>query len=157
MAIVLTPKLREQLNKFNFFWITTRDESRCEMTRIFGYRLNEETSVIRVIVLKEDASKVLDCFANHTRKAAMVFSDGLTFESIQIKGEFIVATDSTAEEVSLVTGEFSDRASKVFVAFGLGEDYWKANVKNIPALTLQVHCFEVYNQTPALNTGNKIC
>ena len=157
MAIVLTPKLREQLNKFNFFWITTRNESRCEMTRIFGYRLNEETSVIRVIVLKEDASKVLDCFANHTRKAAMVFSDGLTFESIQIKGEFITATDSTAEEVALVTGEFSDRASKVFMAFGLGEDYWRTNAKNIPALTLQVQCFEIYNQTPALNTGNKIC
>ena len=68
------------------------------MTRVFGYELNEETSVIRVIVLKEDVSWYCTALRTIRKRQPWCFGRAY-FESIQIKGEFDrAAADSTAEE-----------------------------------------------------------
>lgn len=155
MAIVITDFVRETLGCYCFGFVSSfNGNKRNEMTRVFGYSYNEPAGIMTIMVLKEDSTKLLACLSQ-TNKITFVGSDPMTFNSIQIKGDYLSHEDASAEEINLIKTGFHDKRKAVYKMFGLPENITD-NAKIFPALSIKMECKEIYNQTPRINTGNKI-
>jgi hypothetical protein len=155
MAIVLADFAKETLNLRCFgFLSSVNSDKRSEMTRVFGYSFDESTGIVKILIYKGDSAKLLACLSQ-TKKMAFVASDPMSFKTIQMKGDLLSYSDASPEETNLITGIFNTKRKEVFTMFGLPEtigDNWNI----LPALSIKMQCNEIYDQTPRINTGNKI-
>jgi hypothetical protein len=156
MAIVFTDFVKKTLGLRCFGFVASFDgnKKRSEMTRVFGYSLDEPAGILTVLVYKGDSAKLLACLSQ-TKKLTVVNSDPMSFKTLQIKGDFLSHSDASPEEINLIKNEFGNRRTEVFTMFGLPASIGD-NLNSLPALSIKMQCKEIFDQTPRLNTGNKI-
>ena len=106
-----------------------------------------------VYLFKDHAHMVVDK-AKKSGKLAVCATYAFTLEALQFKGSYLDSWDAGADD-DLVITKLRKEYNDILMKLGLPDghiDNWVAN----PALGVKMKINEVFNQTPAEGTGNKL-
>lgn len=154
MAIELNELIKEVLNAPAFGFIGTIDDSNQPvMTRIFGFKNDEPLTTITVYTFKKDAQRVVTHLSEQS-KISVTTSDATNFKTIQFKGTYKSHYDVPENEMHFVR-DSNIKQIEILKFMGISKEVF-ANWKYEPTLAIEVEINEIFDQTPRINTGNKI-
>ena len=156
MDLRITEFAKNVLAAKGFSWASAVHENgKNEMVAVYGFVVDDASGEAVLLVNKDQAERFIDCFAT-TNKVAFVATNAGTFQTIQIKGEYLYHRDPTEKELALMIDEFQPAKMHMIENFwGMAGEMLNAWTLT-PALAVGVKCNEIFDQTPRKNTGNKI-
>ena len=154
MAIELNELIKEVLSVPAFGFIGTIDDSNQPvMTRFFGFKYDDPITTITVYTFKKDALRVVNHLSEQS-KTSVTTSDATNFKTVQFKGTYKSHYDVPEEELHYVR-DANAKQVEILKFMGIPKEVF-ANWKYEPTLAIVVEINEIFDQTPRINTGNKI-
>jgi hypothetical protein len=155
MEFIMTDFAKETLAANGFSWVSSVGRNgRNELTRVYGYSFNEKTARAVLFVHKDDADRLLNCMEN-TGMMAFVATDPTTLKTIQIKGEYKGHREATEEEIALIKNVFQPAQNDAMTNLWGMPDNALTAWKFLPALTIEIACKDVFDQTPRQHAADK--
>lgn len=154
MAIELNDFVREVLAAPCFGFVVTINESNQPvMTRFFGFKYDDPLTTLTVYTFKKDAQRIVDYLSDDV-KITVTTSNAQNYNTLQFKGPYQSHYDVQAEEMHY-TRECYAKQAVIMATFGVPSGAF-ANWKYDPSLAIVMNVDEIFDQTPKVNTGNKI-
>jgi hypothetical protein len=155
MEFVMTDFAKETLAAMGFSWVSSvRKSGRNELTRVYGFSINELTADATLLIHKDDSARLLECLEN-TAKMAFVVTDPATFKTIQIKGEYRLHRDATEDEIALIQNVFQPAQNDAMTNLWGMPDNALTAWRYLPTVTIEMTCKEVFDQTPRQHATNQ--
>ena len=154
MAIELNDFVRDVLAAPCFgFVVTINDSNQPVMTRFFGFKHDDQLTTLTLFTFKKDAKHVLDHLSAKDKIAATT-SNALNFNTLQFKGTFQDHYDVQEDEMHHIR-DTNAKQTEIMKMIGV-PDGAVANWKYEPSVAIIMNVEEIFDQTPKVNTGNKI-
>jgi hypothetical protein len=123
------------------------------MTRFFGFKYDDPLTTLTLYTFKKDAQHVVDQLSNGAKLAATT-SNAMDFKTIQFKGTYLKHYDVPHEEMKYAR-QCNAKQAKIVEMYGISKEIW-ANWSFEQSVAISINVEELFDQTPKLNTGNKI-
>ena len=123
------------------------------MSRFFGFQYSSDLSTFTAYTFGKDFQR-LQRHLLHSIKLSAVVSSPQDFKTIQLKGTFKTMY-STPEEEMKIPQSCNQLQSEILIRWGISKEVF-ANWSYQESVAVVMDVEEIYNQTPKLNTGNKI-
>jgi general stress protein 26 len=154
MAIELNELIKEVLSVPAFGFIGTIDDSNQPvMTRIFGFKNDDPLTTLTLYTFKKDAQRVVNHLSEQS-KISVTTCDATNFKTVQFKGTYKSRYDVPEEELHYVR-DANAKQVEIMNMLGIPKEVF-ANWKYEPTLAIVMEINEIFDQTPRINTGNKI-
>lgn len=154
MAIKLNDLANEVLSNPCFGFIGTLNESNQPvMTRVFGFKYDDSLTAFTVYTFKKDARRVAHHLSEVSKLAATI-SNALDFKTIQFKGTYRHHYEVSDEEMNY-SRDCNSKQIEIMKMFNISKETF-CNWKYEPSMAIVMDVDEIFDQTPKINTGNKI-
>jgi hypothetical protein len=154
MAIELNDFVREVLAAPCFgFVVAINNSNQPVMTRFFGFKYDEEETTLTLFTFKKDAQQVLEHTSSGTKITATA-SNALDFNTLQFKGTCKGHYNVQEDEMDFIRDNYAKQVD-IMQMIGV-PDGAVANWKYDPSVAIVMNVVEIFDQTPKVNTGNKI-
>ena len=154
MQIELNNFVKEVLNAPCFGFIGTVDQSgHPVITRIFGYKHDSPLTTLTVYTFSKDAQRVKVALKKGDKITATT-SNSTNFKTVQFKGRFISSYPVSDNEIKIIES-FNEKQGEILAQMGIPQAVY-ANWKYTPSLAFEIEVSEIFDQTPKVNSGQKI-
>ncbi len=154
MAIKLNDFVKEVLDAPCYGFIGAINASNQPViTRFFGFKYDDPLTTLTLYTFKKDAQHVVDQLSDGVKIAATT-SNAMNYSTIQFKGTYQRHYDVPDEEMNYAR-QCNAKQAKIMKMFGISKEIW-ANWNFEPSLAISINVEELFDQTPKINTGNKI-
>ena len=154
MGIELNELMLDVLTSEGFGFIgAVTDSKRPVMTRFFGFKYDNPITTLTVYTFKKDAQRVVDLLSKGS-KLSIAISNVSNFKTCQFKGIYH-SHYITPEEEMHYPRENNIKQAKFMNMFGVPTEVWES-WKFEPSVAIVMNVEEIFDQTPKVNTGNKI-
>lgn len=149
------PIIDQAMDTPQFGWLCAVDKDNYPVsTRGYLFKYDIDNKVLKVIVSKSDSeNSVLPSLSKGTNIAAVI-ANGITFNSIQYKGEFIRKTELTEEDQKNMDDNF-DAVVEYLGQFGFSKELVEKFYTQEHQI-FELAISEIFDQTPKQGTGNKL-
>ena len=151
---VINDFVQEVLDKPCFGFVAGLNKSgHPEMSRFFGFNHDPELDTFTAYTFKKDFQKM----RNHLlpgERISMAVSSPLDFKTIQLKGTLNRIYDTPEDEMN-IPRSCNKIQSEIMQRWGISKEVFANwNFEQSVAVVMNVH--DIFDQTPRLNTGEKI-
>ncbi len=154
MPIILNDFVKGVLNAPCYGFVAAINQSNQPVvTRFFGFKYDDPLTTLTLYTFKKDAQHVVDQLSNGVKLAATT-SNAMDYNTIQFKGTYLRHYDVPNEEMKYAR-QCNAKQVKIMEMFGISKEIW-GNWSFEPSVAISINIEELFDQTPKLNTGNKI-
>jgi len=154
MGIELDDLMLDVLTSEAFGFIgVVADSKQPVITRLFGFKYDNPITTLTVYTFKKDAQRVVDILSKGS-KLSITVSNVLNYKTCQFKGTYHSHYITPEEEMHYLR-ENNIKQGKHMNAFGVSSEVWES-WKFEPSVAIVMNVEEIFDQTPRVNTGNKI-
>jgi len=154
MAIELNDFVREVLDSPCFGFVGTIDQtSQPVMTRGFGFKFDEALATFTMYTFQKDFQRLID-HLSEVAKVSATITNATDFKTVQFKGTYLNHY-MTPDKEMIYAHECNSKQAEIMKMFGLSNEVF-ANWKYSPSVAIVMNVHEMFDQTPKINTGNKI-
>ncbi|MCK5700020.1 MAG: pyridoxamine 5'-phosphate oxidase family protein [Cyclobacteriaceae bacterium] len=154
MAIALNDFVREVLNSPCFGFIGTLNKSNQPViTRVFGFKYDDTLSVFTMYTFAKDTQRLVD-HLNKLSKVSATLTNAINFKTLQFKGTYRNHYLAPDEEM-IYAKECNIKQAEIMKMLGISNEVF-ANWKYEPSVAIAMNVDALFDQTPKINTGNKI-
>lgn len=154
MVIAINDFVREVLDSPCFGFVGTINKSNQPvMTRGFGFKYNDPLTAFTMYTFKKDFQRLVD-YLSEAAKMSATITNAVNFKTVQFKGTYQHHYDTPDEEM-IYAQECNNKQGEIMKMFGVSNQVF-ANWKYKPSVAVVMNVDELFDQTPKINTGNKI-
>ena len=154
MGIELNDLMLDVLTSEGFGFIgAVTDSKQPVIARFFGFKYDNPITTLTVYTFKKDAQRVVDLLSKGS-KLSIAVSNVSNFKTCQFKGIYH-SHYITPEEEMHYPRENNIKQAKFMNMFGVPTEVWES-WKFEPSVAIVMNVEEIFDQTPRVNTGNKI-
>ena len=154
MAVELNNLVKEVLAAPCFGFVgTINDSNQPVITRFFDFKYDEQQSILTLYTFKNDAKRVINILSDKSKLAATI-SNAMDFKTVQFKGTYQRHYNVPDDEINHVR-VFNSKQAEIMEMTGISRDVF-ASWKFEPSVAISINIEEIFDQTPKINTGNKI-
>ena len=154
MPIILNDFVKEVLDAPCYGFLGVINESyQPVITRFFGFKYDNPLTILTLYTFKKDAQRVVNQLSEGVKIAATT-SNAMDYKTIQFKGTYLKHYDVPQDEMNYAR-QCNAKQAKIIEMFGISNKVW-ANWSFEPSVAIAINVKELFDQTPKINTGNKI-
>jgi hypothetical protein len=132
----------------------TRDgENRPACARLMGARVSADRTKVTVLLPRPTGERSLANIADNGL-VAVTFCRVFDNNAVQLKGRTAPPREPTPEEIALA-GPYRERFADALAEVGMARPL-SIRLTNAPAVALEVHVEQIFQQTPGPSAGHKL-
>lgn len=132
---------------------TVDDANQPVMTRGFGFKYDESQTTFTMYTFQKDFQRLI-AHLSEVAKVSATITNALDFKTVQFKGTYRNHYITPDEEM-IYAQECNSKQSEIMKMLGISNEVF-AHWKYSPSVAIVMNVDEMFDQTPKINTGNKI-